>query len=90
MRHCNVNWYNINCLKYLEISCMQLCKCDVIAFMLECGVHDKLHISSADCQVFTPNNAPGPGIEPRPAARQADVLTTRPPYANFAYGASLM
>ena len=34
---------------------------------LEYGVHDKLHISSAD-EGFTPNGAPGPGIEHRPPA----------------------
>ena len=32
-----------------------------------------------ESQVFTPNNVPGPEIEPRPVAWQADVLTTTLP-----------
>ena len=33
-----------------------------------------------ESQVFTPNNVPGPGSEPRPSALQADVLTTALPH----------
>ena len=39
-------------------------------------------ICNVESQVFTPNNAPGPGIETRPAVYQADVLTTTVPRAS--------